>query len=259
MKTILYCNCSRANLTSDSARQAALSSLDEAGAEYLYTDDLCGLCADAKASSELAARVHGTALTVLACFPRTVNALLTRAGCRDAATVEIVNLRASKPEAIAAQLNLSDVRPGGKVTLSRSNTDWEPWYPLIDSDRCRQCKQCLNFCLFGVYALDAEQVVGVVQPTHCKTGCPACARVCPFAAIVFPKYNTAPINGDTVDEAAWKNTPPPADLQQRLRGNVMGLLRRRTAAGGADSLEQMKDQLGIPDSVIENLKKETPR
>ena len=157
---------------------------------------------------------------MLACFPRTVNALLTRAGCRDAATVEIVNLRASKPEAIAAQLNLSDVRPGGKVTLSRSNTDWEPWYPLIDSDRCRQCKQCLNFCLFGVYALDAEQVVGVVQPTHCKTGCPACARVCPFAAIVFPKYNTAPINGDTVDEEAWKNTPPPADLQQRLRGKI---------------------------------------
>lgn len=257
MKKVLYCNCSRANLTPDPMRQAALAALDASGAEYFYTDDLCGLCADAGAG--LAGQLGTDDVVVLACFDRTVRALLARAGCGDDAVVETVNLRTGTPETIAERLALRDVPRGGRIPLSRGAADWEPWYPLIDPERCRQCKQCLNFCLFGVYALDGEQTVRVVQPTHCKTGCPACARVCPYAAIIFPKYNTAPINGDRVDEEAWKKTPPPADLQQRLRGNVMHLLRRRTAGSAADSLETMKDELGIPDSVIENLKKEAKR
>lgn len=257
MKHIVYCNCSRANLTPEAARQATLAALDAAGVEYLYTDDLCGLCADA--TGGLAERLRDDALIVLACFPRTVNALLERAGYKNGDAVETVNLRCTEPEAVAEQLDLSGIRCGERITLPRGNTDWEPWYPLIDAERCKQCKQCLNFCLFGVYALDAKKKVRVTQPTHCKTGCPACARVCPFAAIIFPKYAAAPINGDAVDEVAWKNTPPPADLQQRLRGNVMNILRRRTASGAADSLEQMKDDLDIPDTVIENLKNESQR
>ncbi len=255
MKTVLYCNCTRANLMPESTRKATLDTLEQAGVEYLYCDDLCGLCTGPKAG--LCERLKGDALLVLACFPRTINALLAREKYKDISAVKTVNLRTAMSDDIVTQLDLDDVPRGGKIMLSRVNADWEPWYPLIDQARCKQCKQCLNFCLFGVYALDAQNKVRVTQPTHCKTGCPACARVCPFAAIIFPKYNTAPINGDMVDEEAWKNTPPPADLQQRLRGNVMNLLRRRTAASPADSLEQMKDRLGIPDSVIENLKKET--
>lgn len=254
MKTLLYCNCSRAGLISDPVRTAVLAALDHAGVEYLYTDDLCGLCADS--GQILPASISGDALVVLACFPRTINALLNRAGGDRRPTPQTLNLREGAPETITKQLDIENTRPGTRITLKPGNAAWEPWYPLIDHDRCKQCKQCLNFCLFGVYALDARQTVQVAQPTHCKTGCPACARVCPFAAIIFPKYDKAPINGDAVDEQAWKNTPPPADLQQRLRGNVMSMLRGRSAAASPDSLEQMKHQLDIPDSVIENLKKE---
>jgi hypothetical protein len=39
----------------------------------------------------------------------------------------------------------------------------------------------------------------------------------------------------------------------------MKMLRNRTAHTAAESLEHLKDQLNIPDSVIENLKKEHPR
>jgi len=68
------------------------------------------------------------------------------------------------------------------------------WYPVLDYDRCTGCRQCLDFCLFGVYALDGKSVV-VRQPERCKPGCPACARVCPQRAILFPSCPDPDIAG----------------------------------------------------------------
>ena len=65
------------------------------------------------------------------------------------------------------------------------------WYPVLDYSRCASCKQCLDFCLFGVYSLEHGQVVASC-PDHCKPGCPACARVCPEGAIIFPHYGADP-------------------------------------------------------------------
>ncbi len=62
------------------------------------------------------------------------------------------------------------------------------WYPVIDGSRCVQCQHCLQFCLFGVYELDADGKVQVRNPDQCKPGCPACSRVCPQSAIMFPRY-----------------------------------------------------------------------
>jgi hypothetical protein len=59
---------------------------------------------------------------------------------------------------------------------------------VIDGSRCVQCQHCLQFCLFGVYELDAEGKVQVRNPDQCKPGCPACSRVCPQSAIMFPLY-----------------------------------------------------------------------
>lgn len=257
MKSILYCNCSQANVLPDSTRKAALQALETAGVEYVYTDDLCGLCAEPNA--ELLTLLNRQKIMVLACFPRAVRALLKRAGLTDNPLIETVNLRTAAVDTLVKDLHFDGTRPGRRITLQQKNTTWQPWYPLIDIQRCQHCKQCLNFCLFGVYALDAHQHVRVSQPTHCKTGCPACARVCPCAAIIFPKYADGPINGDAVDEEAWKKTAPPEHLQQRLGSNVMKMLRNRTAHTATESLEHLKDQLNIPDSVIENLKKEHPR
>ena len=63
------------------------------------------------------------------------------------------------------------------------------WYPVIDYSRCGNCKQCLEFCLFGVYSLDDGGQVVASSPDNCKPGCPACARVCPNGAIMFPHYD----------------------------------------------------------------------
>ena len=51
----------------------------------------------------------------------------------------------------------------------------ERWYPVVDRDRCTDCRQCLEFCLFGVYAVEDDRLA-VAEPDNCKPGCPACLR-----------------------------------------------------------------------------------
>ena len=47
--------------------------------------------------------------------------------------------------------------------------EWKPWFPVIDYDRCTNCMQCLSFCLFGVYGVDAEKKIQVQNNDNCKT------------------------------------------------------------------------------------------
>jgi len=75
----------------------------------------------------------------------------------------------------------------GKIEQFKESTK-PRWYPILDGSRCVNCQHCLQFCLFGVYALDAQGRVEVRNPDHCKTGCPACSRICPQSAIMFPLY-----------------------------------------------------------------------
>jgi hypothetical protein len=65
------------------------------------------------------------------------------------------------------------------------------WYPVLDYDRCIACRQCLQFCLFGVYR-EKDGGVAATQPDRCKAGCPACSRICPSGAIMFPLYEADP-------------------------------------------------------------------
>ncbi|MES2793256.1 MAG: ferredoxin family protein [Planctomycetota bacterium] len=69
------------------------------------------------------------------------------------------------------------------------------WYPVIDYSRCTNCMECIDFCLFGVYGLDGADRILVEQQDNCKKGCPACSRVCPENAIMFPGHKTAAIAG----------------------------------------------------------------
>ena len=36
----------------------------------------------------------------------------------------------------------------------------------------------------------------VTAPLNCKTGCPACARLCPEGALIFPFCHEAALNGE---------------------------------------------------------------
>ncbi|GHT13605.1 hypothetical protein FACS1894170_09790 [Planctomycetales bacterium] len=69
------------------------------------------------------------------------------------------------------------------------------WYPVIDDSRCVGCLECVNFCLFGVYSIGKDDRPLVDQPAACRDGCPACSRVCPGRAIMFPLYEDRQIAG----------------------------------------------------------------
>jgi len=70
------------------------------------------------------------------------------------------------------------------------------WYPVIDFSRCTNCLECIDFCLFGVYGIDQRETILVEQPDNCRQGCPACSRVCPENAIMFPQHKSPAIAGD---------------------------------------------------------------
>ena len=76
------------------------------------------------------------------------------------------------------------------------------WYPVIDYSRCTNCMECLDFCLFGVYGVDKMDRILVENQDNCKKGCPACSRVCPEHAIIFPDYKTPAIAGAPVGNIA---------------------------------------------------------
>jgi Pyruvate/2-oxoacid:ferredoxin oxidoreductase delta subunit len=112
------------------------------------------------------------------------------------------------------------VRPGGA---------WKPWFPVIDYQRCTNCMQCLSFCLFDVYGVSPEGKIQVRNQSNCKTECPACSRVCPEVAIMFPKYRHGPINGDEVSADDVRREAMKVDISALLGGDVYAALRDRSA------------------------------
>ena len=114
------------------------------------------------------------------------------------------------------------------ATNAAKHGDWKPWFPVIDYDRCTNCMQCLSFCLFGVYGVDDGQKIQVQNNDNCKTNCPACSRVCPEAAIMFPKYKAGPINGDVVSDSDLNREKMKVDISALLGGDVYSMLRERS-------------------------------
>lgn len=106
--------------------------------------------------------------------------------------------------------------------------DWKPWFPVIDYDRCTNCMQCLSFCLFDVYGVDEENRIQVQNNDNCKTNCPACSRVCPEVAIMFPKYSGGPINGDEVSDQDLQREKMKVDISSLLGGDIYSSLRNRS-------------------------------
>jgi MinD superfamily P-loop ATPase len=75
---------------------------------------------------------------------------------------------------------------------------------VIDYSRCTNCMECIDFCLFGVYGVDKVETILVEQPDNCRKGCPACSRVCPENAIIFPQHKTPAIAGAPVEIGGLK-------------------------------------------------------
>jgi len=102
----------------------------------------------------------------------------------------------AESQGIAAE----DVSGDGKAAAGEitrvDETVEHRWYPVIDYGRCANCLECMNFCLFGVFGIDESGQLMIEQPDACRDGCPACSRVCPSQAIMFPPHHTPAIAGD---------------------------------------------------------------
>jgi NAD-dependent dihydropyrimidine dehydrogenase PreA subunit len=105
---------------------------------------------------------------------------------------------------VVANAPASHESPLGIVPLRMEEHPARRWYPVIDYSRCTNCMECIDFCLFGVYGVDRGETILVEQPDNCRKGCPACSRVCPENAIMFPQHKTPAIAGAPVDAGGFK-------------------------------------------------------
>ena len=122
---------------------------------------------------------------------------------------------------------------------------WKPWFPVIDYSRCTNCMQCLSFCLFDVYGVSKEKKIEVQKQTNCKTDCPACSRVCPEVAILFPKYKAGPINGDEVNTADLEREKMKIDISALLGGDIYAALRQRSQHANSRFARERDDQRAL--------------
>lgn len=143
--------------------------------------------------------------------------------------VAVCDIGDRKPgEVIAIVEELRGGRPMNRPDASGSD-QWKPWFPVIDLARCTNCMQCLSFCLFDVYGVSADHTLRVENPANCKVNCPACSRVCPEVAIMFPKYHAGPIDGGPVSEADVSREKMKVDISALLGGDIYARLRERSA------------------------------
>jgi Pyruvate/2-oxoacid:ferredoxin oxidoreductase delta subunit len=127
----------------------------------------------------------------------------------------------------------------------RAGNAWKPWFPVIDYQRCTNCMQCLSFCLFEVYGVSREGGIQVQNQNNCKTDCPACSRVCPDVAIMFPKYRHSPINGDEVNADDVRREAMKVDISALLGGDIYAALRDRSARAKSRFSKERDDERAL--------------
>ena len=188
-------------------------------------------------------------------------------------SVQIVGLGGSMPASnslpvMASPIPVSDVAEELKAEVQRiEESDGRRWYPVIDYSRCTNCMECIDFCLFGVYGVDRIDTILVEQPDNCRKGCPACSRVCPENAIMFPQHKTpaiagsadaaanlkidlsqlfgAPASNKSAEEIAAMERDEQLALAGRDTVGMQGLKKRQENRGSEpkDDLDDLVDQL----------------
>lgn len=125
-------------------------------------------------------------------------------------------------------------------TPQESDAPKRRWYPVIDYSRCTNCMECIDFCLFGVYGVDTLDRILVEAQDNCKKGCPACSRVCPENAIIFPQHKTPAIAGADGEVAGLK-----IDLSKLFGGEAGDALETAVAERDAELVKDGRDAVGM--------------
>ncbi len=252
LRIVIYEGSGAARLASARRRDIAAALLDRG-----FTVTLAGSVGDSSAMASVGEAV----IIVLGAFestPPVIDAGDVQVVVRDVAGLGAGDVVALV-ESLAGELNVAVNQPG----------KWKPWFPVIDYSRCTNCMQCLSFCLFGVYGVDNGGKIQVQHNDNCKTDCPACSRVCPEVAIMFPKYAGGPINGDVVRDSDMKREAMKVDISSLLGGDIYAALRQRSDAAKERfskerdekralsermrCMTKLAGEMDIPMSVLKNL------
>ena len=250
-KVFLICRCVSARRIAVNAQKLLAAAADRAGVAVDYVDDFCvAACRAQTPLFSTPAAESPPPVVLLACSRRAVEALRRFAEERAGAAFPPIfsrNLADEPPEDVLRALELDAAPPDADAAAppaeipedasapaaardptaaSAANTDW---FPVIDRERCVNCGQCAQFCLFGVYRADSGGIVRVVRPFSCKNQCPACARVCPRRAVIFPKHADPAINGSLEADAVSPGTasPSPAGEAENSLGEKLAARRRK--------------------------------
>lgn len=217
-KKATVCACaSRSFIDKEKVTEIA-ASLESDGYSVAVLPDLCRKMMQASSDlPEIASSV------ILACHPRAIRSHLNRL---DLVADTILDIRNNSCADIVSQLKIQSCNNNeqecAKETFRKeieafpTECGCDAWYPIIDKERCTECGKCMDFCLFGVYSSENGHIK-VVKPENCKNNCPACARICPSRAIIFPKYDKSPINGGLDEEEHFAPDEMDAMYRERLK------------------------------------------
>lgn len=191
-KKITICACSSRTFIPAVEVARLTAALRRNGYEVTLHPDLCE--ATQNKSDDLC-----TADCVVGCYSRAMSALYAAAGKPQPTFIELREHTADHvmDELLLADRNIAAEQQDAaleEIMALPKKIGTDAWFPTLESDKCVNCGKCHDFCLFGVYD-KVDGKVRVVAPENCKNNCPACARICPVGAIIFPKYDKAPING----------------------------------------------------------------
>ena len=229
-KKVIFCNCG-AKLIGSERLDGISEYLNLSKNAFAEISDLCGCSVDRKSETR-DLFLEDDEVLIIACYPRAVRLLLENCGIdHQSRKFSYLNFREMKDYQIFAEISIFFIGETEKdeVTGFNSNAEWPSWFPMIDYSRCNTCGQCADFCLFAVYEKTDNKVV-VVNPKGCKNNCPACGRICPQTAIVFPKYehDGAIAGADTIDEIAEQQRQS-HDIDTILGSNIYKALEMRKA------------------------------
>jgi NAD-dependent dihydropyrimidine dehydrogenase PreA subunit len=247
-RTIILCNCG-GNLFKAEDKQEILSFVQQEHLSIVQISDLCSICT--KQSEVIRDLVKDSEATlIIACYQRAVKLLLDIAGVpKD--NIQYANFLIQDKNSLIQEIKSFDQSGTNESSFTeiKSTSDWPAWFPVIDYARCTSCGQCADFCLFGVYEKIDGKIV-VVNPEGCKNNCPACARICPKTAIIFPKYeHGGAIAGDEAINELEEQERQRKDIDAILGSEIYQALERR----------KLKRQSIIRNNALQEAEKERER
>jgi NAD-dependent dihydropyrimidine dehydrogenase PreA subunit len=204
-RQILFCNCQGERIGTDKLKEIR-GYLAKLPFRVTILSDMCGL-AGMKNEQLKGLFIEPEEKLLIGCYPRTMKLLLEQVNSpgKDGGSVSFLNMITSTTGELTEAVTrfCDNITENGTLREIKEGSGWPAWFPVIDYARCTACGQCAGFCLFGVYEKTDERI-NVINPEGCKNQCPACARICPSTAIIFPKYkNGGAIGGsEEIDEKA---------------------------------------------------------